>query len=275
MIDRRLGERRNEGRAALIAYLTAGDPDAETSLELMHALVAGGVDAIELGYPFSDPILDGPVLQAANRRALAGGGSLGATLAQLARFRERDTATPVILMGYANPPFARGFARFADDLARAGGQGVIIADLPLRHARHDLLPDLARNRLVMVPLAAPTLAPADTVDDTPGLGGFLYAIPVTGPTGGAPAPIAATIAAVARARTLTVLPVGVGFGIRTPEAAAEVARVADAVIVGSALVERATAGAAALETYARAFRTAIDRARSTSTSAPSGARIAT
>ena len=251
----------------LIAYLVAGDPDAARSLALMRALVRGGVDAIELGYPHAEPALDGAAVTAANARALASGGSLDATFAQLSRFRETDEQTPVIAMGYAAPLADHGWARFAGQLADAGGDGLIVADLRLRDARRALLPALACRGLVLIPLASPNRGPADPVDDVPGIGGFFYAIPVAGSTGGKPPTPDAVADAVARARAVTALPVAVGFGIRTPAHAADAAQLADAVIVGSALVEIVAAHGAAddgpdrLAARARAFRQAVDTAR--------------
>ena len=184
----------------LIAYLVAGDPDAARSLALMRALVRGGVDAIELGYPHAEPALDGAAVTAANARALASGGSLDATFAQLSRFRKTDEQTPVIAMGYAAPLADHGWARFAGQFADAGGDGLIVADLRLRDARRALLPALADRGLVLIPLASPARAPADPVDDVPGIGGFFYAIPVAGSTGGKSPTPDAVADAVARAR---------------------------------------------------------------------------
>lgn len=263
-IQARFALRRAENRAVLIAYLVAGDPDPGRSHSLMHALIAGGVDLIELGCPFAHPALDGPVVSKAHARALAAGGSLCATIAQLARFRETDDVTPVLAMGYSAALAARGWESFAQALAQARGDGAIVADLRLRDARSALLPALAARGLVLVPLASPTRRPAGSVDDVTGIGGFFYAIPAEGPTGGRPAPEDAVASAVARARACTALPIAVGFGIRTPAHAADAARLADAVVVGSALVEIIAQHAGApdapghLTAAARTFRDAID-----------------
>lgn len=243
----------------LIGYLMAGDPTVAETVPRMAALVEGGVDILELGWPDPDPKLDGATIRAAHARARAAGGSLSATLASIAAFRKRDTTTPVLAMGYAAQPIVYGWAEFSADLARAGGDGAIIADLRLRDAERVLLPHFETQRLVLIPLASPARQPSSPVDALPGTGGFLYAIPVDGPTGGAPATAEALVEAVARARLLSRLPVAVGFGVRTPSDAARVAGLADAVIVGSSLVDAGRDGPAALTAAACAFRSAIDR----------------
>lgn len=224
-----------EGRKALVTFAVADDPDREESLAALHAFVASGIDLIELGYPFSDPILDGATIQRANRRALEGGGNLAAALDLVAAFRQTDTTTPIILMGYSNPLVAMGYEAFASRAAAAGVDGIIAADMPLREA-DDLLAQLDKNGLVMVALSAPTLDAAD-FSARPGVGGFLYCIPVVGSTGGPSASIETISGAVERLRPLTKLPVLVGFGIKTPQAAAQTAAVADGAIVASALIE--------------------------------------
>lgn len=264
---------RAERRAAFIAYILASDPHPARTPTLMHALVAGGVDLIELGYPSPDPVLDGPALQAAHARSVAAGGSIDTTLAALTIFRAHDTRTPVVAMGYADQLADYGHARFAADLAAAGGDGAIVADLRLRDAAQTLLPQLASNGLVLIPLASPARRPSTPIETTQGLGGFFYAIPLDGPTGSAPAGGDAVRAAVVNARTLTSLPVAIGFGVRTPETAAEVARVADAVAVGSAIAARIASGASAdeLTAFARSFRRAIDAVAAPSPPAPAPA----
>ncbi len=235
-IDMMFERLRKEGRKALVTFVVAGDPDFEESLATLHGFVADGIDLIEIGYPFSDPILDGATIQRANRRALDGGGNLRAALELVAAFRKTNTTTPVIFMGYSNPLVAMGYDTFAKRAAEAGVDGIIAADMPLREAG-DLLGHLAAAGLVMIPLSAPTLDEADFAE-RPGVGGFLYCIPVVGPTGGPSASIEAIRIAVERCRKATTLPVMVGFGIKTPESAAAIAMAADGAIVASALIEQ-------------------------------------
>jgi len=271
MLEARFKTRRDEGRPTLVMFLTAGDPDATTTVSLMHDLVAAGVDVIELGYPFSDPILDGPTLQRANRRALDGGGNLDQTLRAVERFRQDDRSTPVVLMGYYHPIIALGAARFVEQAAAAGVDGLIVADLPFHHARSELLPLLAPTSVRLVPLAAPMLDVGDIVDDVPGLGGFIYCIAAPGPTGGAAPTSEAVSLQVARCRSFTGLPVAVGFGIKTPADARAVATKADGVVIASVLVEQIAAwiseGMAPVELSVRvqafvgAFRVALDANR--------------
>jgi len=223
-------------RAALIGYFTAGDPGPEESLGLLLAAASAGIDALELGFPCSDPILDGTAIRRAHRRALDAGGSLASAMMLVERFRSRIDDVPVILMGYYNPVFAYGCERFAREAHGAGADAVILADLPLQAAACELLPALAGNDLAMIPLYAPNLEPADYATHHPGVGGFLYCIPVVGPTGGPSVPIATIERQVTRCRAHTHLPIGVGFGIKSPQSAAAVARIAEGVIVGSALV---------------------------------------
>jgi tryptophan synthase alpha chain len=266
-LARRFALRAAEGRTALIFYIVAGDPAVALSPRLLHALVEGGADAIELGYPFADAILDGPVIRRANRRALDAGSSLDATLDIVRRFREGDQDTPLILMGYANPVLSREAGGFVG-LGEAGADGLILPDLPPREAVA-YLPAMRSAGLVQIPLL-----PAGTVADpallrTEGFGGFLYVIPQAGPTGGATAGGDAVRQAVERGRTLSDLPVGVGFGIKTPDIARDFARHADAVIVGSALVDFIDARAATstpqelaaeVRGFCETFRRAIDGA---------------
>jgi tryptophan synthase alpha chain len=227
-----------EGRAGLVAYVMAGDPDLETSLAILKALPEAGADVIELGFPFSDPMADGPSVQAAAERSLKAGGSLRAALKLAAQFRAHDAHTPLILMGYANPVEAMGADAFAAAAAEAGVDGAIVVDLPpeedagLRNA-------LASHDLSLIRLATPTTDEARLPTVLRGVSGFVYYVSVTGVTGAA-APMAdAAGAAVERLRRATNLPIAVGFGVRTPDMAAAIARTADAVVVGSALVDEA------------------------------------
>ncbi|MDT0682407.1 tryptophan synthase subunit alpha [Roseicyclus sp. F158] len=223
-------------RKAFVTYTVACDPDFDASLARMHAFVASGIDMIEIGHPFSDPILDGLAIQAANRRALAAGGNLERTFALCAAFRETDSETPLVLMGYANPIAAMGYQSFAAGAAEAGIDALIAGDFPLREAK-PLLDALAEHGLKMILMAAPTLDEADFTSDHPAVGGFLYCIPVVGPTGGPSASTEAIADSVERCRAASPLPVMVGFGIKTPDKAAAVGQIADGVIVASAMIE--------------------------------------
>ncbi|MBL0375155.1 tryptophan synthase subunit alpha [Rhizobium sp. KVB221] len=244
-IDAMFARLKGEGRKAFVTYTVASDPSFAESLERLNAFAAAGIDLIELGHPYSDPILDGATIQKANRRGLAAGGNLSRTLELVAAFREHDDVTPVILMGYSNPLLAMGYEAFAERAAKAGVDGIIAADFPIREA-DSLLDALARHGLVMVPLAAPTLAPEDFAVEKPGIGGFLYCIPVVGPTGGPSASLEAIGEAVERCRAVSKLPVMVGFGVKTPEMAAGVAAVADGVIVATSLIDHLDAKRATL-----------------------------
>ncbi len=234
-IDALFGRLKAADRKAFVTFLVACDPDFDESLATMHAMATAGIDLIELGYPFSDPILDGATIQRSNRRGLAAGGSLARALDLVTAFRQQDGMTPVILMGYSNPIVVMGETEFARRAAEAGVDGLIAADMPLREA-DVLLEALARHGLAMIPLSAPTLEVADFIE-RPGVGGFHYCIPLVGPTGGPSATIEETRAAVGRCRAVTALPVLVGFGIKTPEAAAATAATCDGAVVASALIE--------------------------------------
>ncbi|NIZ13001.1 tryptophan synthase subunit alpha [Phaeobacter sp. HF9A] len=223
-------------RPAFVTYTVAGDPSFEACLARLHQFVASGIDMIEIGHPFSDPILDGATIQQANIRALSAGGNLERTLELCAAFRTQDTTTPLILMGYANPLAVMGYERFAARAAAAGVDGLIAGDFPLREAG-PLLDALAHHGLYLIPMAAPTLAPKDFTSEHPAVGGFLYCIPVVGPTGGPSASINAIAEGVARCLAESSLPVMVGFGVKTPAMAADVGRVADGVIVATALID--------------------------------------
>ena len=235
-IDRMFRRLKTENRKAFATFTLSSDPTFEASLERMHLLVKSGIDLLEIGHPFSDPVLDGATIQTANRRALAAGGNLARTFDLCAAFRADDDVTPIVLMGYANPIVTMGYAPFAARASAAGVDGLIVADLPLREAQ-PLLDALAGQGLLFVPLAAPTVAAADFTSRHAGVGGFLYCIPVVGPTGGPSASNEAISEAVARCRLVSDLPVMVGFGVKTPRMAASVAAIADGVVVASALIE--------------------------------------
>jgi tryptophan synthase alpha chain len=235
-IDRRFAALKAEGRAAFVAYVMAGDPDAGTALEIVKGLPAAGADLIELGFPFSDPMAEGPTIQRASQRALAQKMTLNGTLDIVRAFREGDQDTPIILMGYLNPLVNRGFETFARQANEAGVDGLIVVDCPPEEA--DPLSDaLEAEGLALIRLASPTTDDARLPAVIRRTSGFVYYVSVAGVTGVKEADADAVAPAVERIRKASGLPVAVGFGIRTPERAAEVARVADAAVVGSALVD--------------------------------------
>jgi len=234
-IELRFAELRAADRAGLITFLCAGDPDPATSAEILAGLPAAGADLIEIGMPFSDPMADGPAIQAGSLRALRAGMTLGWTLDLVRGFRRSDRTTPVILMGYFNPIWRYGPERFLDDARAAGVDGLIVVDLPPEEDDELCVPALVRG-LKFIRLVTPTTDDSRLPVVLGNASGFLYYVSITGITG-TRAPIADQVgAAVVRLRQHSALPVAVGFGIRTPEQAAAIARVADAAVVGSALV---------------------------------------
>jgi tryptophan synthase alpha chain len=236
-IERRFADLRSEGRAGLVTFVSAGDPDLDTSATLLAGLPGAGADLIEIGMPFSDPMADGPSIQLGNLRALRAGATLPRTLELVRGLRTRDEATPLVLMGYYNPIYSYGPARFLDDAKAAGVDGLIIIDLPPEEDDELCLTALAKG-LAFIRLATPTTDDRRLPRVLANASGFLYFVSVTGTTGAA-APVAEQVGqAVARLRRHTELPIAVGFGIRTPAQAAEIAGVADAAVVGSALVDR-------------------------------------
>lgn len=235
-IDRRFADLKAQNRAGFVTYVMAGDPDAATTLSVLKGLPAAGADLIELGFPFSDPMAEGPTIQRAAQRGLKSGMTLQGTLDLVAAFREGDDDTPVILMGYLNPVLNRGFESFAAAAAKAGVDGLIIVDCPPEEA--DPLSDaLEAEQISLIRLAAPTTDDARLPMVVRRTSGFIYYVSVAGVTGVKSADAADVAPAVERLRKASGLPVAVGFGIRTPEQAAAVARVADAAVVGSALVD--------------------------------------
>jgi tryptophan synthase alpha chain len=236
-IERRFAQLRQEGRAGLVAYLTAGDPDPDTSLALFEGLAGAGADLVEIGMPFSDPMADGPSIQAAGQRALKAGMTLRKTLAMVERLRTRDADTPLVLMGYYNPIYQYGAEAFARDAAAAGVDGAIIVDLPPEEDAELAGPARAAG-LDIVRLATPTSDEARLPAIVTHASGFIYYVAIAGITGTRSATAASVQAAVARLRRFTELPVAVGFGIKNPAQAAEVAKAADAAVVGTALVDR-------------------------------------
>jgi tryptophan synthase alpha chain len=235
-IDRRFAALAAENRAAFIAYVMAGDPDADTALEILRGLPSAGADLIELGFPFSDPMAEGPPIQRASQRALKAGMTLRGTLALVRAFRRDDADTPIILMGYLNPIESYGLEAFASDAAEAGVDGMIVVDCPPEEAG-PLTAALKLGGIALIRLAAPTTDAQRLPVVVSETAGFVYYVSVSGVTGAKEADASAVAPAVARLREASGLPVAVGFGIRTPERAAEVARVADAAVVGSVLVE--------------------------------------
>ncbi len=250
-----------KGRPALITFLTAGDGDTAANLD---SLVAGGADVVELGMPFTDPMADGPAIQAANIRSLGKGTTTADVLAIARGFRERHSGAPLVLMGYANPMLARGAEWFAKAAADAGVDGVICVDLPPEEDAM-LGPALRAEGIALIRLATPTTDAARLPVVLDGAGGFLYYVSVAGITGGQSADADAVAQAVTRIKAATALPVAVGFGVRTPEQAAAIARHADGVVVGSALVElvaqHGTAAPQHIEALTRALALAVHGAR--------------
>lgn len=225
-----------EGRAAFVPYVMAGDPDAQTSLKILQGLPAAGTDLIELGFPFSDPMAEGPPIQRAAQRALAKGMTLKGTLELARAFRQDDAETPLILMGYMNPLVSWGIEAFARDAAAAGIDGLIVVDCPPEEAE-PLADALDAADVALIRLATPTTDDARLAVVVRRTSGFVYYVSVAGVTGVKEADAAAVAPNVERVRRASGLPVAVGFGIKTPESAAAVARVADAAVVGSALVD--------------------------------------
>ena len=253
-----------KGRPALVTFVTAGDPTPWTTAAILDALVEGGADVIELGMPFTDPMADGPAIQAANLRSL-GAGTTTADILNIAReFRARHPETPLVLMGYANPMLRRGADWFANAARDAGVDGVICVDLPPEED-DELGPNLRAVGIDLIRLATPTTDSARLPTVLGGASGFLYYVSVAGITGLQQAAQDSIESAVGRLKAATDLPVAVGFGVRTPDQAAAIARVADGVVVGSAIVElvgqHGEDASAPVRDYIRSLSTAIHAAR--------------
>lgn len=230
-----------EGRAGLVTFITAGDPDRATAQALLDGLPAAGADLIELGMPFSDPMADGPAIQASSLRALNAGASLGTTLEMVRAFRVKDQLTPIILMGYYNPIHAHGVAEFCLEAAAAGVDGLIVVDLPPEEAEE--LAGPARGQGIdFIFLAAPTTDDARLPKVLASASGFVYYVSIAGITGTASASLEAIGGALARLRRHTALPLAVGFGLKTPAQVAAVGKIADAAVVGSAIVQKLADG---------------------------------
>jgi tryptophan synthase alpha chain len=235
-IDTRFAELKAEGRAAFVTFVMAGDPDLETSLEILKALPKAGADIIEVGMPFTDPMADGPSIQAAGLRALKAGTTLKKTLKMIGDFRKEDTKTPIVLMGYYNPIYIYGVDPFLADAKAAGVDGLIIVDLPPEEDAELCLPAMKAG-LNFIRLATPTTDDKRLPAVLANTSGFVYYVAITGITGAGSADASVVGTAVARIKRHTKLPVCVGFGIRTPQAAHDIAQHANGAVVGTALVD--------------------------------------
>ena len=235
-IDDCFARLRAQGRKAFVSYIMAGDPDVATSLALMKGLPAAGVDVIELGMPFTDPMADGPTIQLAGQRALEGGQTLQRTLDMVAEFRKDDDITPIVMMGYYNPIYSRGVERFLADATAAGVDGLIVVDLPPEEDEELCIP-ANRAGMNFIRLATPTTDDRRLPKVLQNTSGFVYYVSITGITGAAAAEATDVAPEVARIKAATDLPVIVGFGIRSPETAKAIASVADGAVVGTAIVK--------------------------------------
>uniref|UniRef100_UPI0040471A50 tryptophan synthase subunit alpha n=1 Tax=Yoonia sp. TaxID=2212373 RepID=UPI0040471A50 len=248
-IDAKFAELNAAGKKAFVAYVMAGDPDYDKGLEIVKGLPAAGVDIIELGIPFTDPMADGITIQLAGQRALANGQTLEKTLQYARELRKTDDTTPIVLMGYYNPIYARGVDRFLLDAVAAGIDGLIIVDLPPEEDAELCIPTQAAG-INFIRLATPTTDDKRLPKVLQNTSGFVYYVSVTGITGTAAAQARDVAPEVVRIKSKTDLPVIVGFGIKTPQAAEDIARIADGAVVGSAIVERIGAGDSAADVLA-------------------------
>lgn len=261
-IDRRFAALKAAGRTGLIPFVTAGDPSPAHMVSMMHALVEGGADLIELGVPFSDPMADGPVIQHASERAISQGVGLGEVLGWVAEFRQRDADTPIVLMGYLNPVEIHGYAKFAEEAVAVGVDGVLLVDCPLEESA--VLQPLRDAGLQQILLAAPTTAPDRMTALCGSAEGFLYYVSFAGITGAGQLSTSDIASRVAEVRSRARAPVAVGFGIRDAASAVAIGEFADAVVIGSALVDRLSGATDAVEIASRAreflhpIRTALD-----------------
>lgn len=269
-ISRRFAACAAAGRPALVTFVTAGDPDLETSLEIVRALPAAGADVIELGMPFSDPMADGPAIQAAGQRALKAGQTLVKTLDLVRRFRAGDAETPIVLMGYYNPIYIHGSERFVAEAKEAGVDGLIVVDLPPEADDELCLPALAAG-LNFIRLATPTTDDKRLPTVLENTSGFVYYVSITGITGSATPDASRVTEAVGRIKRHTALPVAVGFGVRDAATAREIGRGADGVVVGSALV---SAVAGSLDAEGRATAKTVGAVRALVEDLASGVRSA-
>ncbi len=253
-IDTRFADLQEAGRPALVTFVTAGDPDLDTSLEILKSLPEAGADLIELGMPFSDPMADGPAIQLAGQRALESGQTMAKTLGMVREFRKGDNDTPIILMGYYNPIYIYGNERFLEEAANAGVDGLIIVDLP-PEADEELCIPAMEYGINFIRLAAPTTDEKRLPRVLQNTSGFVYYVSITGITGAAAPDPALVGASVARIKSATSLPVAVGFGVKTAEQARAIGEVANGVVVGSALV---TAIAKSLDGEGKATGETVD-----------------
>ncbi|MCR9212867.1 MAG: tryptophan synthase subunit alpha [Proteobacteria bacterium] len=240
-IDRRFAALKAEGRAAFVTYVMAGDPNYDASLEVVKGLPAAGADIIEVGLPFTDPMADGPAIQQAGLRALAAGATLRSTLKLISDFRKTDDDTPIVLMGYYNPIYAYGVDSFLEDALKAGVDGLIVVDLPSEEDEELCIPALKAG-LNFIRLATPTTDDHRLPTVLANSSGFLYYVSIAGTTGAAAPKPSDVAVALERIRKTAKLPIAVGFGIRTGAQAAEIARIADGAVVGTALVEQIALG---------------------------------
>jgi tryptophan synthase alpha chain len=262
-IAKRFAALKGEGRAGLVTFITAGDPDAKTSYAILAGLPGAGADVIEIGMPFTDPMADGPVIQASSLRALRAGQKMRGTLEMVRQFRARDADTPIVLMGYFNPIHHYGVEKFAADASEAGVDGLIVVDLPPEEEA-ELKAPADRAGLSLIRLVSPNTSDARITELMRGTSGFVYYVSITGITGTRSAEATGVAKSVARIKKATALPVAVGFGIKTPEQAEEIARVADAAVVGSAIVEQVAKGdAKAVLSYVSDLAKGVRRARMT------------
>ncbi len=248
-IDAKFAALKAEGRKAFVSFIMAGDPDYDTCLAVLKGLPAAGVDVVELGMPFTDPMADGPTIQLAGQRALEAGQTMDRTLDMVRAFRKDDPETPIVLMGYYNPIYSRGVERFLDEAKEAGVDGLIVVDLPPEEDEELCIPAQAAG-LNFIRLATPTTDDRRLPKVLQNTSGFVYYVSITGITGAADAQSAEVGPEVARIKAKTDLPVVVGFGIKTPEASRAIASVADGAVVGSAIVERIGRGEAPEEVLA-------------------------
>lgn len=263
-IDQRFAQLRTQGRKALIPFVTAGDPDLATTLPLMHGLVAAGADVLELGVPFSDPMADGPVIQRASERALANGVALNDVLQLVKQFRQTDQITPVVLMGYANPVEAMGYDNFADAAVEAGVDGLLTVDIPPEEA-DELVASLKRRNVAPIFLLAPTTPEARIAKVGEMAAGYVYYVSLRGVTGAANLDMSEVAARLPLIRQHVKLPIGVGFGIRDGATARAVSEIADAVVIGSRLVQEIEAAGSAnavtqVSALVRDIRSTMDKA---------------
>lgn len=263
-LQTRFAELKEQNRAALVTFITAGDPGYSTSLDILKGLPEAGADVIELGMPFTDPMADGPAIQLANIRALGNGQNLAKTLKMVREFRQDNTTTPLVLMGYFNPIHYYGVDRFIADAKDAGVDGLIVVDLPPEH-NEDLCHPAQAAGIDFIRLTTPTTDDQRLPTVLEGSSGFVYYVSVAGVTGAGAATLDHVEEAVARLRRHTDLPVSIGFGIRTPEHAASIARLADGVVVGSALIDKiaeATSSADAVQSVLGLCRQLAEGVRS-------------